>query len=71
VRRGQAGQDHGRDVRTHTPEGLELWTTCKHSQDGDGWPLIDEQREKFQSRGIDPVQVFHKKQDGLPRCFCE
>jgi hypothetical protein len=45
----------------------EVGPKGKQRQDAGGGALVDEETEQIQGRRIDPVQIFHHKEDGLLR----
>ena len=53
------------EVRAPRPEWAEVGTKGPQCQDASRGALIDQESEKFQGRRIDPVQVFHDKEQGL------
>jgi hypothetical protein len=50
-----------------SPGRGEVGPTGQQRQDTGGGALIDQETEEFQRRRIDPVQVFHDKEQGLLR----
>src|SRR5262247_537272 len=55
-------------VRAARPWRDEVRTKGEERQDAGGRALIDQEAEQLQGGRIDPVQVFHDKQQGLLRC---
>ena len=62
---GQALQRHGGEMRAQAPRRLKLGPTGQQGQEPGRRPLLHQQGEELQRRGVDPVQVFHHKEDGL------
>jgi hypothetical protein len=56
-------------VREHGPWRAEVWAKGQHDEDAGLGHLFDQRTEKLQRGGIDPMQVFHHKEDGLLFCF--
>ena len=62
------GQPRHRDLGEMCPPGpggTEVGPTGKQGEDTGGGTLIHQESEQFQRGGIDPVQVFHDKEQGL------
>ena len=47
------------------PRRAEVGPKGQQRQDASGGALVDQETEQLQRRRIDPVQVFHDKEDGL------
>ena len=52
-------------MRAPAPRRRKLRPTGQQGQEPRRWPLVHQQGEELQGRRIDPVQVFHDKEDGL------
>jgi hypothetical protein len=62
---GQTLQRYGGQMCAQAPRRLKLRPASEQGQEPGRWPLLHQQSKKFSSRGVDPVQVFHDKEDGL------
>jgi hypothetical protein len=59
-------QRHLGEVRAPGPRRAEVGPKGEQCQNAGGGALIDQQAEQFQRGWIDPVQVFHDQEHGLP-----
>src|SRR5439155_17817318 len=63
---GQTLQRQGGQMGAQAPRRRKLRPTRQQGQEPSRWPLVHQQGEKLERRRVDPVQVFHHQEDGLP-----